>query len=56
MKVAVVGGLDGTIEPRRAVDTERAYLCAFFELALLRRDDGLLPGPSPRFPDATLIA
>ncbi|HEY3688801.1 MAG TPA: hydrolase [Pseudonocardiaceae bacterium] len=48
--------LDGTIEPQRAVDTERAYLAAFFDLTLTCRDDGLLSGRSPRFPDAALIA
>ncbi|WP_406440244.1 hydrolase [Streptomyces sp. NBC_01613] len=43
----------GTIAPRRAIAAERAYLAAFFDRRLRGRDDdGLLDGPSARFPEA----
>lgn len=43
----------GTIAPRRAIAAEQAYLAAFFDRRLRGRDDdGLLDGPSARFPEA----
>ena len=41
----------GTISPRTAVIDERAYIGAFFGTYLRHRDNHLLDGPSPRFPD-----
>ncbi len=43
----------GTIDPKTAVTDERAYLRAFFDKYLSHRDNHLLDGPSPRFPDVT---
>jgi hypothetical protein len=43
----------GTIRPRTAVTDERVYLEAFFGRYLRHRDNHLLDGPSPRFPDIT---
>jgi len=37
--------------PKTAVTDERAYLRAFFDKYLRHRDNHLLDGPSPRFPD-----
>jgi predicted dienelactone hydrolase len=41
----------GTINPTTAVTDERAYIRAFFDKYLRNRDNHLLDGPSPRFPD-----
>jgi predicted dienelactone hydrolase len=41
----------GTIDPKTAVTDERAYIRAFFDKYLRNRDNHLLDGPSPRFPD-----
>jgi predicted dienelactone hydrolase len=41
----------GTISPKTAVTDERAYIEAFFGKYLRDRDNHLLDGPSPRFPD-----
>jgi predicted dienelactone hydrolase len=41
----------GTISPKTAVTDERAYIEAFFGKYLRHRDNHLLSGPSPRFPD-----
>ena len=41
----------GTISPKTAVTDERAYIRAFFDKYLRHRDNHLLDGPSPRFPD-----
>jgi predicted dienelactone hydrolase len=41
----------GTIGPKTAVTDERAYIRAFFDQYLRNRDNHLLDGPSPRFPD-----
>jgi predicted dienelactone hydrolase len=41
----------GTISPKTAVTDERAYIEAFFSKYLRNRDNHLLDGPSPRFPD-----
>lgn len=37
----------GTVDPAKAVAAQRAYLAAFFDLHLCRRDNHLLDGPSP---------
>ncbi|HZM75634.1 MAG TPA: hypothetical protein VFC19_07895 [Candidatus Limnocylindrales bacterium] len=47
--------LIGTIDPARTIATVRAYLRAFFDLHLRRRDEHLLDGPSPRFPDIEFL-
>jgi len=46
-----VKALIGTIDPNTAVTDERAYIRAFFDKYLRDRDNHLLDGPSPRFPD-----
>lgn len=38
---------------QRAVEVQRAYVRAFFDRSLRDRADGLLDGPSVRFPEAT---
>ncbi len=43
----------GTIDPKTAVTDERVYLRAFFDKYLRNRNDHLLDGPSPRFPDVS---
>ena len=45
----------GWTDPARAVATQRAYLAAFFDRHLRGRDDGLLHGPSPRYPEVTFV-
>ncbi|WP_207400710.1 alpha/beta hydrolase family protein [Actinomadura roseirufa] len=45
----------GTIDAGRAVAAERAYLGSFFDLHLRHRDDHLLSGPSPRYPEITFV-
>jgi dienelactone hydrolase len=45
----------GWTDPARAVAAERAYLAAFFDRHLRGRDDGLLDGPSPRYPEVTFV-
>ncbi|MFB7708606.1 hypothetical protein [Streptomyces sp. NPDC056105] len=45
----------GTITAERAVAAERACLDAFFDLHLRCRDNRLLSGPSPRFPEIELV-
>lgn len=46
-----VAALIGTIDPNTAVTDERVYIRAFFDTYLRGRNDHLLDGPSPRFPD-----
>jgi predicted dienelactone hydrolase len=41
----------GTIAPKTAVTDERVYIRAFFDKYLRHRDNHLLDGPSPRYPD-----
>jgi pimeloyl-ACP methyl ester carboxylesterase len=44
----------GTIDPRRAIAAERAYIRAFFDLWLRDRDSHLLDGPSAAYPEANI--
>jgi hypothetical protein len=46
-----VHGLLAIISPKTAVTDERVYIEAFFGKYLHNRDNHLLGGPSPRFPD-----
>ena len=46
----------GTIDPGSTVAAERAYIGAFFDLHLRHRDNHLLDGPSPRYPDVQFLA
>ncbi|MBL7253872.1 alpha/beta hydrolase family protein [Paractinoplanes lichenicola] len=46
----------GSIDPARAVDTERKLVAAFFDKWLRGRDGHELDGPSPRFPDVTFVS
>lgn len=48
---AQVATVVGTIDPTTAVTDERVYIRAFFDRFLRHRDDHLLDGPSPRYPD-----
>ncbi|MCG6498563.1 esterase [Kitasatospora sp. A2-31] len=41
----------GDVRPERAVAATRAYVASFFDRWLRGRDDHLLDGPSPRFPE-----
>ncbi|WP_199818977.1 alpha/beta hydrolase family protein [Streptomyces sp. NRRL B-1347] len=41
----------GTVDPKRAITAQRAYVASFFDRWLRDRDDHLLDGPSPRFPE-----
>jgi dienelactone hydrolase len=41
----------GTVDPTRAVAAQRAYVTSFFDRWLLGRDDHLLDGPSPCYPE-----
>ncbi len=41
----------GTVDPARATAVRRAYVASFFDRWLRDRDDHLLDGPSPRFPE-----
>jgi hypothetical protein len=47
--------LIGTVDPHRSVLIQRAYLTAFFNLHLLRRDGRLLTRPSPRLPQVQFV-
>lgn len=46
-----IAAIIGTIDPKTAVTDERVYIRAFFDKDLRNRDNHLLDGPSPRFPD-----
>jgi predicted dienelactone hydrolase len=48
---AQVAALIGIIAPKTAVTDERVYIRAFFDKYLRNRDNHLLDGSSPRFPD-----
>ncbi len=50
----VLAGI-GSVDPARAVAANRAYVAAFFDRWLRHRDDGLLDGPSARFPQMTFV-
>lgn len=45
----------GTIDPGRAIAAERAYVSSFFDRWLRRKDDGLLNGPSSRYPEIEFV-
>jgi len=45
----------GTIDPAETVPAEEAYLSAFFDRWLRGRDDHLLDGPSPRYPEFVFV-
>lgn len=51
----VLEGVIGTVDPARALAAEHAYVTSFFERWLRRRDDHLLDGPSPRYPEVTFV-
>ncbi|MDH6214323.1 dienelactone hydrolase [Streptomyces pseudovenezuelae] len=53
--VAALTTAIGTINADRAVAAERAYLRAFFDLHLRDRDDHLLSGASPRYPEIEFV-
>jgi hypothetical protein len=46
----------GTIAPARAIAAQRAYIAAFFDLQLRRRDNHLLDGPSSLYPEIEFVA
>jgi dienelactone hydrolase len=45
----------GTVDPARAVAAVHAYVTSFFDRWLRHRDDHLLDGPSPRYPDIAFV-
>jgi hypothetical protein len=45
----------GTTDPARAVAVVRAYVTSFFDRWLRHRDDHLLDGPSPRYPEVAFV-
>lgn len=45
----------GTVDPARAVVTLRAYVTSFFDRWLRGRDDHLLDGPSPAYPEMVFV-
>jgi hypothetical protein len=51
----VVQQLIGTIDPRRSIINQRAYVTAFFDLHLRHKDRHLLDRPSPRFPEMQFL-
>ncbi len=52
----MVTGAIGTVAPERAVAVQRAYVSAFFDRELRHRDDdGLLDGPSARYPEVRFV-
>ncbi|GAA2343590.1 hydrolase [Dactylosporangium salmoneum] len=46
----------GTIDPRRSVAAQRAYLLAYFDRYLRGRPSRLLERPSPRYPEIRFVA
>ena len=51
----VVRDVIGTVDPVRALAAQRAYVASFFDRWLRQRDDHLLDGPSPRYPEVTFV-
>ncbi|WP_433794770.1 alpha/beta hydrolase family protein [Actinoplanes sp. CA-252034] len=45
----------GTLEPQRSVAVQRAYLRAFFDQHLRRRDGHLMRAPHPRYPEIEFV-
>ncbi|MFJ8386561.1 alpha/beta hydrolase family protein [Streptomyces sp. NPDC094438] len=45
----------GTVDPKRSVTAQEAYLAAFFDRWLRGRDGHLLDGPSARFPEIRFV-
>ncbi len=45
----------GTIDPRRSLSAQRAYITAFFDLHLKGRHTRLFDGPAKRYPEVKLI-
>nr|WP_052478024.1 hypothetical protein [Kibdelosporangium sp. MJ126-NF4] len=45
----------GTVDPKAAIDAQRAYVPAFFDQYLKGRHQPLLAGPSPRHPDVKFV-
>ncbi|MFI0449347.1 alpha/beta hydrolase family protein [Actinomadura sp. 6N118] len=51
----VMEGAIGTTDPSRAVVAQRAFAVSFFDRWLRHRDDHLLDGPSPRYPEIKFV-
>jgi Platelet-activating factor acetylhydrolase, isoform II len=45
----------GTIDPDRSIAAQRAYVAAFFDLHMRHRDNHLLDGPSPAYPEIEFV-
>ncbi|MFE4873212.1 alpha/beta hydrolase family protein [Streptomyces sp. NPDC056682] len=45
----------GTVDPRRSVTAQEAYIAAFFDRWLRGQDNHLLDGPSARFPEVRFV-
>lgn len=52
---AVVEEVVGTVTPTRAVAAVRAHVGSFFDRWLRGRDDHLLDGPSPEYPEIAFV-
>ncbi|MEV5410844.1 lipase [Thermopolyspora sp. NPDC052614] len=52
---AIVRLFIGDVDPDAALNAQRAYLASFFDRFLKGRNDGLLDGPSPRYPQITFV-
>ncbi|TDB73410.1 lipase [Micromonospora sp. KC721] len=55
LREGVVAGSIGTVNPRRIIQSQSAYVAAFFDQHLRDRAQPLLGGPSPKHPDITFI-
>jgi Platelet-activating factor acetylhydrolase, isoform II len=47
--------LIGTIDPDRSIAAQRAHVAALFDLHLRHRDEDLLDGPSPQYPEIEFV-
>ncbi|MFI7639004.1 alpha/beta hydrolase family protein [Nonomuraea sp. NPDC049400] len=48
-------GVIGTIDPGRSLAAQRTYLASFFDLHLRHRNNHLLDGPSPKYPEIKFV-
>lgn len=55
LPAAVVEHGIGTVDPGRALVAQRAYVVSFFDRWLRGRDDHLLDGPSPLYPEVAFV-
>lgn len=53
--LATIAASVGSVDPGRSVSAQHAYLRAFFDLHLGNHDDGLLAGPSTKYPEVAFL-